>query len=204
MKECEPNAAAVLTLTMCGIICCISLVLKSHALQHLPNFTSHSPSLFTPSHLQPACLYKPASWSHTPHWHAARSCRPLLSPSPSQTEWEKFTLAFSFFCSCSEAVVMVMGYKDSSGSQCTHEWEEHWVCVCMHACLPCIMPWKGSGVICQWSAGSEVCFIGCWTKGLITRLCFICFGEGLNKLFFFFYFLPLAIFVSLYLCNSDT
>lgn len=103
---------------------------KSHSLQDLSKFTSHTPFLFT-SHLHPACLYEPAS-----HRHAAQSCRPPLSPSPSQTEWEKFTLAFSFFSwvFC-EAVVMVMGHKDSSGSQCTHEWEEHWVCECECGCV---------------------------------------------------------------------
>ncbi len=31
LQECEQNAAAVLTLTMCGIIYCMSLVLRSHS-----------------------------------------------------------------------------------------------------------------------------------------------------------------------------
>lgn len=55
----------------------------------------HTPFPFKPSHLQPPCHH--ASRSHTPQWRAAKSRRLLLSPSPSQTEWGKFTLAFFLF-----------------------------------------------------------------------------------------------------------
>lgn len=125
---------AVLTLTMWGIIYCISLVLKCQTQQHLTNLASHTPFLFTLSHLQPACLYKPASSSHTPHWHAARSCRPLLSPSPSQTEWEKFTLALFLFFRCSVRQLLWWWDTKTSVVANVQQWEEHWGCV-LWVCL---------------------------------------------------------------------
>lgn len=172
MQGCKQNTAAVVTLTICGIIYCISLVLTSHTLQHLPDFTSHTLLLFRLSHPLPACHYKPASSSHT---HTTVTCceeLPSATLTISKSDWVReihfgFFLFFQMFC---EAVVMVMGYKDSPGSQCTHEWEEHrgwvfWVCVCVWVCImPRIMPWRGLGMICQWSAGSDMCFIACWTQ----------------------------------------
>lgn len=59
--------------------------------------------------------------------------------------------SFLFFKQCSEAVVMVMGYKDSSSSQCA--WVGRalrlglWMCVkecgCVSCIIPRIMPWRG-------------------------------------------------------------
>lgn len=138
VQDCEQNTAAVLTLTMCGIVRCISLVLESHTLQCLPNFTSHTPFLCTPSHLQPACIYKPAPCSHTHHIDILRGAADRYSHhlqvkvSERNSLWFFPFFAASMFC---EAVVMVMGHKDSSGSQCTHEWEEHWVCLCECVCF---------------------------------------------------------------------
>ena len=85
-----------LALTMSSIIHCLGCALKSHTLQHFPNFTWQIP--FSSCNViccLLACTSPPLV--HTHHWHAMRMCRPLRSPSLSQTEWEKFTLAFSFF-----------------------------------------------------------------------------------------------------------
>lgn len=99
------------------------------------NLTSHTPfSLHTKwrccllfTHTTPTCCEK----------------LPTATLTISKSNWVReihlgFFLFFLWmFC---EAVVMVMGYKDSSGSQCTHEWEDHWVCVCECVCLClCVM-----------------------------------------------------------------
>lgn len=111
---------------------------KSHSPQDLSKFTSHTPFLFT-SHLHPACLYEPAS-----HRHAAQSCRPPLSPSPSQTEWEKFTLAFSFFFL---GVLWGSCYGDGTQRQLwqpMYTWVGRalslWVWVWLCVCVSCMMP----------------------------------------------------------------
>lgn len=76
------------------------------------------------------------------HWHAVRSCRPLLSPSPSQTEWEEFTLAFSFFSqvpwgSCyGDRIQRQLGqpmYTWVGRALRLCSWK--WVCVCVCVCL---------------------------------------------------------------------
>lgn len=158
---------------MCSIIYCLSHALKVTRYNTFQNFTSHTSFLFSPSHLQPACLYKPVSCRQTP----LTCCEqlPTATLTISKSNWEKFTLAFPFFflfTTFREAVVMVMGYKDSSSSQCTRVGRALrlglWMCTNECGCVSCIkpriMPWRGSGMICQWSAGSDVCFIACWTE----------------------------------------
>lgn len=89
----KQNGAAALTLTMCGII--LYVPRSEVMLYDTSRLSHHIPFPFKPSHLQNPCHH--ASRSHTPQRCAAKSRRLLLSPSPSQTEWGKFTLAFSFF-----------------------------------------------------------------------------------------------------------
>lgn len=153
-----------LTLTICGII-----YLKNILFWYLTIFRiSHHTTPFS-SH-QVICSWL-ASTSllllHTdtpiPYKDTLRgAARALCSPSPSQAEWEKFTLAFFFFFHMfSEAVVMVIGYKDSSGSQCTWEGRAQRLCLSVNECvfvsciIPRIIPWRGSRMICLWSAGTE-------------------------------------------------
>lgn len=149
------ESSSHLTLTMCSNIYCLSHALKvtryntfqiSH---HTPPFSSHQVICDPLASTSPFLV-------HRHHWHAVSSCRLLLSLSPSQTErnslWVFFPLFFFlFFKQCSEAVVMVMGYKDSSSSQCA--WVGRalrlglWMCVkecgCVSCIIPRIMPWRG-------------------------------------------------------------
>lgn len=114
-------------------------VLNRHA-QHLPSVTT---PLFSLWYLGLICS-TPASSDppHSAHWHTAGSCQPLL-PTVSESNWVKeIHFGFFFFSGLlSEAVVMVMGYKDESASQCTHGWEINRVyvcdgeCACVHVCV---------------------------------------------------------------------
>lgn len=92
----------------CG---CLDTHHVQHHILHIPRSgksQSTTPSgsyitvrLFFFSHQVICCLLASARLalihSHTPLWHAERSCRLLLSPFLTQTEWEEFTLAFFFF-----------------------------------------------------------------------------------------------------------
>lgn len=159
---------------MCSIIYCLSHALKVTRYNTFQNFTSHTSFLFSPSHLQPACLYKPVSCRQTP----LTCCEqlPTATLTISKSNWEKFTLAFPFFfffLQRSERQLLWWWDTKTALAANVHEWEEHWgwVCECVTnecGCVSCIkpriMPWRGSGMICQWSAGSDVCFIACWTE----------------------------------------
>lgn len=81
----------------CSIIYCLSHALKVTRYNTFQNFTSHTSFLFSPSHLQPACLYKPVSCRQTP----LTCCEqlPTATLTISKSNWEKFTLAFPFFFS---------------------------------------------------------------------------------------------------------
>lgn len=143
----EQKAVAFRTLTMCGITNYLVQILKSHAPQHLLDFTCQPFSRHIKS--SAACLPVQACslFTHTTLTH----CEDLPSATLtiSESNWvREIHFGFSFFLSlmCFEAVVMVMGYKDRSSIQCTHEWEEHWCCVCEYVpvnestCLSCVIP----------------------------------------------------------------
>lgn len=147
LQKWDQKAVAFWTLTMCGITNYLVQMLKSHAAQHLLNSHDRPFSLHIKSSVARLPVQACSLFTHTTLTH----CEDLPSATLTITEWNwvrEIHFGFSFFLSlmCFEAVVMVMGYKDSSSSQCTHEWEEHWGCVCEYVpvnestCLSCVIP----------------------------------------------------------------
>lgn len=115
VQDREQNAAAVLTLTMCGIVRRVSLVLESHTLQRPPNFTSHTLFFLHPkssaarSHLQ-ACLL----FTHT----TRTSCEELQTATLtiSKSNWVR-EIHFGFFLFCSLDVLWGSCYGDGTQRQ---------------------------------------------------------------------------------------
>lgn len=95
------------------------------------------PSLLICSPLASTSL--PPAHTHTPLTFYEEL--PTATLTVSKSNWVReihfvFFLFFFFPLVFRETVVMVMEYKDSSGSQCTHEWDEHSVVVseCVFVC----------------------------------------------------------------------
>lgn len=165
---------------MCGIIYCMSLVLKSHThyktfrnSHHTPPFSSRVIcTLLASTSLPHTDMLRRAADRHSHHLQVKLSERNSL--------W-LFPFFSWVFC---EAVVMVMGHKDSSGSRCTHEWEEHWVCECECGCVFVCPAWclrmrfRDDLPLISW--------LWCVFYCLLNRgFCLLCFAEGLNKVLIF-------------------
>lgn len=182
----------------CAASCTVNPSFQKVTLYNTFPITHHTrPFLFTLSHLQPSCLYKAASCSHihTPRRHAVRGCRPLFSPPPSQSEWEKFTLAFSFFLD----VLCGSCYGDGIQRQL---WQPVYTRVgrslslCLQMCVP----------VCNAPDLSPISWIWCvfyclLKKRLIKRLCVIGLVDSLNKLLIFSF---ITIFLSVTHTSSHT
>lgn len=150
LQKWEQKTVAFWTLTMCGITNYLVQMLKKSRCPTPSEFHMPDPFLFTSSSVSRLPVQACSLFTHTTLTH----CEDLPSATLtiSESNWvREIHFGFSFFLSpmCFEAVVMVMGYKDSSSSQCTHEWEEHWGCVCEYVpvnestCLSCVICLRG-------------------------------------------------------------